>query len=95
METVAKGGGISFIRTTGKVLGNTCDACDKKDTIKDEGYGLLIDLTQTAFTLCPYHEGILLEKLINNFIKRARRGSRVGFLGPIQKTMGPVKKDED
>lgn len=88
MESVEREhpGAISFLRSTGTVLGGSCDACSKKGTIAESDFGLVVELKLVTFTLCKRHEGILLERLLTNYVKRLKRGSKVGFIGPIPKT---------
>ncbi len=86
-------GSINFTRTNGKILNNTCHACDKRH-IADNEMGLLVDMDSMAFVLCAFHEGMLLEKLLTNYVKRLRRGSKAGFIGPILKESAEEKKDE-
>lgn len=84
VEVVDKIGSISFTRTNGKILNGTCHACASR-RIPDTEMGLLIDMDSVAFALCSFHEGMLLEKLLTNYLKRIARGSKAGFIAPITK----------
>jgi len=76
---------ISLTRATGKVAGNRCDACTGR-SVQDKEIILIIDMDSAEVHLCSAHEGLLLEKLITNYLKRRNRNSKVGFIDDIEKT---------
>jgi hypothetical protein len=78
-------GEIVFLRSNGKILGNVCHACKLPKTIDDKAYGLVIDMDSISLVLCNYHEGMLLERLLTNYLKRKVRPHTIGFVGPISK----------
>jgi len=78
-------GEIVFLRSNGKIIGNICHACKLPKTIKDEDFGLIIDMDTINVILCEYHEGMLLERLLSNYLKRKRRPKTIGFVGLLQK----------
>lgn len=78
-------GEIVFLRSTGKILGNICHACKLPKTIKDAEYGLVIDMDTLNVVLCEYHEGMLLERLLTNYLKRRTRRKTIGFTGALVK----------
>jgi glyceraldehyde-3-phosphate dehydrogenase/erythrose-4-phosphate dehydrogenase len=93
MVLVGKGG-IDFTRNKAKILGNICSACTTR-AIPDTEYLLTIDMGIHTATLCSVHEGILLEKLLTNYLKRVRRGSTAGFTEGIPKQgLLPIVKSE-
>lgn len=77
-------GDFTFTRSNGKILGNKCHACAKRKLMDNED-ALLIDMEDAVFCLCRYHEGLLLERLITNYLKRRARGRSIGFLEGIPK----------
>lgn len=83
MASVEDNGNIVFVRSSGGKVENVCHAC--RVPLKAGASVLTIDMDSVAFCLCPFHEGMLLEKLLTNFIKRVKRGSKIGFLGPLPK----------
>lgn len=91
--------GLSLQRLPGNQAGR-CDACltdekligmkaDSEKDIKD--VRLIIDFPITYMVLCAMHEGELLSKLLNNYVKRIHKGGKVGFLGMLRKD-DPVKQ---
>lgn len=87
MAIVIKGdilGGITFRRATGREF-PTCEACPDSREFSEKTSMLLIDMEQTNITLCPFHEGMLLEKLLTNYLKRKARDSKAGFVGTLNK----------
>lgn len=77
-------GGVDFIRNRAKILGNVCSACINR-RVPDTEFLLQIDMGIHTCTLCSVHEGLLLEKLLTNYLKRKRRGSQNGFLDGIKR----------
>ena len=78
-------GEIEFIRSNGKILGNICHACKLPKTINDDEFGLIIDMDTVNIILCSYHEGMLLERLLSNYLKRRTRKHTIGFIGALAK----------
>lgn len=86
MATVEdKLGSIAFLRNTGAVL-QRCHAClANEGQLAKQADALMIDMEHNHLILCSFHEGVLLEKLITNYLKRIKRSKSMGFLGPIMK----------
>lgn len=78
---------ISLTRTNGKVVGGICNACSGRKVLDSESI-LIIDCDSGELKLCKEHEGYLIEKLINNYIKRRARGSIIGFIDDLVKPVG-------
>ena len=85
-------GEIVFLRSNGKILGNICHACKLPKTIGDADYGLVIDMDTINVILCAYHEGMLLERLLTNYLKRIVRPKTIGFTGLLKK---PSEEEKD
>jgi hypothetical protein len=78
-------GAIAFLRNTGAVL-QRCHACILNEgQLAKQADALMIDMEHNHLILCTFHEGMLLEKLLTNYLKRIKRPKSVGFLGPIKK----------
>lgn len=85
MVAVDQAGTIAFLRNTGAVL-QRCHACMKDEgKLAKQADALMIDMEHNHLILCKFHEGMLLEKLITNYLKRIKRSSTMGFVGPIKK----------
>lgn len=82
--------GISLERKPAYLVGR-CDACltdpqllGTRDSSPDSR--LVIDFPIHYIALCARHEGELITKLVNNYMKRmTRTNSDVGFRGTIKK----------
>lgn len=74
-----------FVRTLFRHLppGIRCNACVAPPD--QAGEILVVNCKNLNLYLCPFHEGQLLEKLLTNYIKRKKRGSKVGFIAGISK----------
>jgi hypothetical protein len=83
-------GDITFIRSSGKNLAGICHACKLTKSIADNDFGLIIDLASLSFTLCEFHEGMLLERLLTNYLKRKKRPQTIGFTGELFKETASV-----
>lgn len=46
---------------------------------------LQIESANSFYTLCPFHEGMLLEKMLTNYLKRRARKSHAGYVGELTK----------
>lgn len=46
---------------------------------------LQIEFTEYYIVLCAKHEGMFLRKLLNNYVKRVAKRSKVGYVGPLAK----------
>lgn len=66
-----------------------CDACSNPDFTKENNV-LLVVMPDTTVCLCPFHEGLVLEKMLNNYLKRQRKGQKWGYIGPLAKDFGPT-----
>lgn len=81
--------GFTLERVSAEKAGN-CDACEQKSgRVLGKAPLLVINHPMTYMCYCPLHEGELLQKLLSNYIKRIRRDSKVGFIGPL------VKEEEE
>jgi hypothetical protein len=65
----------------------TCDFCSEElvELMPEEEMVLCVAGREFQWIMCDYHEGEMLQKLINNFIKRKRKGRSGGFKGPFMK----------
>jgi hypothetical protein len=68
---------FGLIRSHGKVL-EKCEACRTRDKMEDSEPGLLIEYQHGSLVLCALHESQLLERLIINHCKRARKRAAKG-----------------
>jgi len=75
---------IKIIRSNGRILGHTCYACEKRP-LGDKEDVLMLDMTFAQVILCRWHEGLLLRKLLENFVRRRKKDSKVGFSDPIER----------
>ena len=76
---------ISLRRLSFKHSGN-CVQCGylDKDT-HPKVSRLTINFTDCYISLCPIHEGELLQVLLNNYLRRHTKGSKQGYTGPLSK----------
>jgi hypothetical protein len=65
----------------------TCDFCprDIAELMPDEELVLQIGGEEFAWNMCDYHEGEMLLRLVNNFVKRHRKDRPGGYKGPFLK----------
>src|SRR5258706_14851193 len=64
-----------------------CDACSNPDLTLENNV-LMVVLFDSVLAFCPYHEGLLLNKLLNNFLKRLKKGQKWGYVGPLAAEFG-------
>jgi hypothetical protein len=74
---------------------NAMDCCaicgESGDKTKPTEKVFQVEFTEHYLVLCNLHEGFFLRKLLNNYVKRVSKRSKVGFIGPLTKE--PVEKD--
>ena len=76
---------LSFDRPYGKNASDHCAVCGSDEELPDHARVLEIEFTDYYIVLCEKHEGEFLKKLLNNYIKRVVKNSKVGFTGPLEK----------
>jgi hypothetical protein len=62
-----------------------CMGCGEADSAGDKAIRLSIEFTDCYLSLCPQHEGELLEALLKNYLRRKGKNSKEGYLGPLEK----------
>ena len=64
-----------------------CDFCreDIAEQQPEDELILRIDGVKFAWNMCEYHEGELMRRLINNFVKRRTKKRPGGYKGPFHK----------
>lgn len=77
-------GAISLNRMGAKHAG-PCDFCEGDHKPPDEQPMLMIEGEKNFVTCCEYHEGLIIQTLLNNYVKRKKRGSKAGYTGPLYK----------
>jgi hypothetical protein len=75
---------ISLNRVTAKIAG-PCDFCTSHTNPPEHFPMLMIEGEKNFITCCEFHEGLMLMTLLNNYVKRKRRNSTAGFVGPVPK----------
>jgi DNA-binding GntR family transcriptional regulator len=77
--------------------GEACAICsDEADVTPPKELVLQLELTEAYIYLCAEHEGLLLQTLLNNYVKRISKCSKAGYIGPLEKEKpDATKADSD
>ena len=79
--SLTRGTHRAFSRSAGS---GVCDACKDRE-YKDAEPLLEVETESVKIYLCAVHEGMLLDKLLTNYLKRAARRKTIGFTGFLEK----------
>jgi hypothetical protein len=72
-----------------------CAICsDEADVTPAAELVLQLELTEFYIYLCAEHEGLLLQKLLNNYVKRVSKCSKAGYIGPLEKEKPDATKTD-
>jgi hypothetical protein len=77
---------ICELKRIPRAKADACAICSEEgDTTPNKELVLQIELTEFYICLCPKHEGLLLQRLLNNYVKRITKHSKAGFIAGIPK----------
>jgi len=75
--------------------GEACAICsDEADVTPPKELVLQLELTEFYIYLCAEHEGLLLQTLLNNYVKRISKCSKAGYVGPLEKEKPDATKTD-